>query len=165
MAARKVTHLEDNAQYTLCGIDRTLPRRSDRAVLCVGAPEMICKNCERIERLAKTRACQTKPEPEPKSLGPIQAARSRAAVTHLPDGPADTLCGKSRRQITICSVVYWRTRVLEVIKPSQCVDEATCKACHRVDDARQVRDYRRECREGNLDPDTGQPLPKKISHV
>lgn len=84
----------------------------------------------------------------------------KAHTLHLPDGPSRTLCGKSRQQITIGGVAHWRTRVLEVIKSSQCVDEATCKACHRVDDARQVRDYQRECREGNLDPATGRPLPK-----
>ncbi len=84
---------------------------------------------------------------------------------HLPDGPGRTLCGQSLKQTTVRGVAYWRVRWLEVIRPNQCVDEATCKACHRVDDFRQVRDYRRECREGNLDPDTGQPLPKKISHV
>lgn len=84
---------------------------------------------------------------------------------HLPGAPGLTLCGQSRQQQTVRGVAYWRVRVLEIIKPSQSVDEATCKACHRVDDFRQVRDYRRECREAGLDPDTGQPLPKKISHV
>ncbi len=52
---------------------------------------------------------------------------------HLPDGTRKTLCGKSRQQITIRGVAYWRVRVLEIIKPSQSVDEATCKACHRVE--------------------------------
>ncbi len=77
---------------------------------------------------------------------------------HLPDGPQKTLCGMSRKQTTVRGVAYWRVRELEIIRPNQCVDEATCKACHRVDDFRQVRDYRRECREAGLDPDTMKPL-------
>lgn len=81
-------------------------------------------------------------------------------ATHLPDGPSRTLCGKSRRQQTVRGVPYWRARVLEVIKPSEVVDKATCKACQRVDDVRQARDYLRECREANIDPDTMQPLPR-----
>ncbi len=32
------------------------------------------------------------------------------------------------------------------IPQSACVDEATCKACQRVDDARQVRNYAAECK-------------------
>ncbi len=40
------------------------------------------------------------------------------------------------------------------IHKNQLVDEATCKSCWRADDARQVRDYRRECKESGIDPDT-----------
>ena len=85
--------------------------------------------------------------------------------THLPGAQGRTLCGQSRAQITIRGVAYWRTRVLEVIKPTQNVDEATCQACQRVDDVRQVRDYRRECREAEIDPDTLQPLPRKAAYA
>ena len=40
----------------------------------------------------------------------------------------------------------------------QCVDEATCLNCHRVDDAQCIRNYRRECREGGVDPNTLEKL-------
>ncbi|HMG12786.1 MAG TPA: hypothetical protein VK571_06410 [Gemmatimonadaceae bacterium] len=64
-------------------------------------------------------------------------------IIHLPSGQNRTLCGKSCRQISVRGVTYWRTRWLSVISPSQCVDEATCKACHRIDDARAVKSYLR----------------------
>jgi hypothetical protein len=83
-----------------------------------------------------------------------------ADIIHLPDGADRTLCGKSRQQISVRGVAYWRTRVLPVISRNQCVDEATCKACHRVDDARCVKNHRRECREAGIDPSSMQPLPK-----
>jgi hypothetical protein len=81
-------------------------------------------------------------------------------IIHLPDGTGRTLCGKICQQISVRGVMYWRTRWLPVISPSQCVEEATCKACHRVDDSRAVKNYLRECREAAVDPDTLQPLPK-----
>lgn len=81
-------------------------------------------------------------------------------ILHLPDGPDRTLCGKSRKQLTVRGVAYWRTRELPVIHHNQCVDQATCKACHRVDDARCIKNHRRECAESGVDPDTLEPLPK-----
>lgn len=82
-------------------------------------------------------------------------------VTHLFNASRRlTYCGKSREQYRERGVKYWRTRVLPIIGPNDLVDSATCKACQRVDDAEQVRNYQRECRAANVDPDTLQPLPK-----
>jgi hypothetical protein len=86
---------------------------------------------------------------------------AKPVTTHLYNAARGlTYCGKSRKQITVRGVKYWRVRELAIIGPNDLVDSATCKACQRVDDAVQVRDYRRECREANIDPDTMQPLPK-----
>jgi len=85
-------------------------------------------------------------------------------VTHLYDpGRKLTYCGKSLKQYSVRGVRYWRVHELPIISPNQLVDEATCKACQRVDDAVQVRNYQRECREANIDPDTLQPFPKAKS--
>ncbi len=46
-----------------------------------------------------------------------------------------------------------RTSVLFIFR-SQSVDEATCHNCWRADDALQVRNYQRECKESGIDPDT-----------
>lgn len=71
-----------------------------------------------------------------------------------------TYCGKSLTQELRRGVRYWRAPPLAIIGPHDLVDSATCKACQRVDDAVQVRDHLRSCREAGLDPDTMQPLPK-----
>ncbi len=82
-------------------------------------------------------------------------------VTHLWNAARGrTFCGKSLKQVTVRGVWYWRVRELAIIGPNDLVDSATCKACQRVDDAEQVRDYRRSCRASGIDPDTMQPLPK-----
>lgn len=89
---------------------------------------------------------------------------AKPVTTHLWNAARGlTYCGKSRKQITVRGVTYWRVRELALIGPNDCVDSATCKACGRVDDATQVREYQRECRESNVDPDTLQPLPKAKS--
>jgi hypothetical protein len=85
----------------------------------------------------------------------------KAATTHLWNAARGlTYCGKSRQQETVRGVKYWRVRALAIIGPNELADSATCKACQRVDDAMQVRNYRRECREAGIDPDTMQPLSK-----
>lgn len=84
-------------------------------------------------------------------------------VTHLSHASGRTYCGKSRQRYTVRGVAYWRTHVLPVIGPLECVDSATCKTCQRVDDAFQLREYRESCRRSNIDPDTMEPLPKAKS--
>lgn len=79
--------------------------------------------------------------------------------THIPGKSGFTLCGKSISD-------YWyesdtmsrnaeRTVPLKIIDKNDLIDSATCKACQRADDARQVRDYKRECAAAGLDPATG----------
>ncbi len=81
--------------------------------------------------------------------------------THIPGEPGRTLCGKSVSD-------YWyesdamsrnaeRAVPLKLIGKNELVDSATCKSCQRTDDARQVRDYLRQCKEAGLDPATGKP--------
>ncbi len=85
-------------------------------------------------------------------------------VTHLWNAARGlTYCGKSTTHSVRRGLVVRRARDLLIIGPNDLVDSATCKACQRVDDAMQVRDYHRECRQANIDPDTMQPLPKAKS--
>lgn len=81
-----VTHMIDNAQFTLCGIDRLKPRRQDR--LLVTIPEgaalssATCRNCHRVDQLSLTHAhrrhltwCEGKGL-DPVTLEPIERAPS-----------------------------------------------------------------------------------------
>ncbi len=74
-----------------------------------------------------------------------------AKKLHLPQPDGRTFCGLSYRDDP-------RVRVLNIKR--QAVDEATCLNCHRIDDARCIKNHLRECAASNVDPDTLQPLPK-----
>lgn len=81
---------------------------------------------------------------------------AKKRVTHIPGDPKRTLCGK---YIEIQTDTRFRATERDVplvlIGKNDLIDSATCKACQRADDARQVRDYRRECADAGLDPAIG----------
>ena len=82
--------------------------------------------------------------------------------THLPGEPGKTLCGKWVEAHEIQTDTMFRSATrsapLQLIGKNDLVDFATCKACQRVDDVKQVRDYQRECKESGINPVTGTKL-------
>jgi len=80
-------------------------------------------------------------------------------ATHIPGEPKKTLCGKWIHAYEVQTNTMFRAAErdvpLAVIGKNDLIDSATCKACQRADDARQVRDYKRECAAAGLDPVTG----------
>lgn len=81
--------------------------------------------------------------------------------THIPGESGFALCGKHATVIHRAKSRYTRgassprRASLVFISKNDLVDSATCKACQRADDAKQVRDYKRECAAAGLDPATG----------
>ena len=65
----------------------------------------------------------------------------RAPKTHLVDAQSGrTYCGRLITETTLLN------------PPRANVEEATCLACGRVDESRQIRDYRRECKAAGVEP-------------
>ena len=65
--------------------------------------------------------------------------------THIPR--AATIAGVRR---TMCGRLATAVACIDIAR--DCIDDATCNACHRSDDAWCLAVYRAECRAAGLEP-------------
>lgn len=74
-----------------------------------------------------------------------------APKTHIPGRDGRTFCGYDYQAHDLVVIDLKRVSI----------ESATCKNCQKIDDARMVKDYHRECAESGIDPNTLLPLPKR----